>query len=205
MCVGLGTGPTAYWAIRRVGELVAGGAKISAVCTSVATEALCREAGVPVLGVLEQEMHVAIDGADEVAPDFSLIKGAGGALLREKAVALAAKTFVVVVDERKIVKQLGAVPVPVEVVPFTLPWVTRELGRSYPNAVVVLRGGAAKPYLTDNQNVILDCTFGAIEAPAALHAALRSIHGVVDTGLFVGLTSTVLVGGPGGLSELQRR
>jgi len=204
MCVGLGTGTTAYWAIHRVGELVAGGAKISAVCTSIATEALCREAGVPVVGLLEREMHVAIDGADEVAPDFALIKGAGGALLREKAVALAAKTFVVVVDERKIVKHLGGVPVPVEVVPFTLPWVTRELRRSYPHATVVLRGGTAKPYLTDNQNLILDCSFGAIDDPAGLDAALREIHGVVDTGLFIGLTSAVLVGSPNGLVELDR-
>ena len=90
MCVGLGTGTTAYWAIRRVGTMVKGGASIVAVCTSIATETLCREAGIPVVGLLERQMSVAIDGADEVAPDFSLIKGAGGALLREKAVALAA-------------------------------------------------------------------------------------------------------------------
>jgi ribose 5-phosphate isomerase A len=204
MCVGLGTGTTAYWAIQRVGTMVKGGAKISAVCTSIATEALCREAGIPVVGLLECEMSVAIDGADEVAPDFSLIKGAGGALLREKAVALAAKTFVVVVDERKIVKALGAVPVPIEVVPFTLPWVVREIGRAYPAAVVALRGGAAKPYETDNHNVLLDCRFGEIADPRKLDAALRDIHGVVDTGLFIGLASAVFVGGAAGLSELKR-
>jgi ribose 5-phosphate isomerase A len=204
MCVGLGTGTTAYWAIQRVGTMVKGGASISAVCTSLATETLCREAGIPVLGLLEREMSVAIDGADEVAPDFSLIKGAGGALLREKAVALAAQLFVVVVDERKIVPALGAVPVPVEVVPFTLPWVMREIARAYPNAEVALRGGAAKPYQTDNHNVILDCRFGTIADPRVLDAALRDIHGVVDTGLFVGLTSAVFVGGASGLKELQR-
>jgi ribose 5-phosphate isomerase A len=203
-CIGLGTGTTAYWAIQRVGTMVKNGASISAVCTSIGTEELCRKAGIPVLGLLEREMSVAIDGADEVAPDFSLIKGAGGALLREKAVALAAKTFVVVVDERKIVNVLGAVPVPVEVVPFTLPWVTREIGRAYPNAEIVLRGGAAKPYETDNHNVILDCRFGEIADPRGLDAALQSIHGVVDTGLFIGLTSAVFVGGAAGLSELKR-
>jgi ribose 5-phosphate isomerase A len=204
MCVGLGTGTTAYWAIQRVGAMVKGGASIVAVCTSIATEALCREAGIPVVGLLERQMSVAIDGADEVAPDFSLIKGAGGALLREKAVALAADTFVVVVDERKIVKALGAVPVPVEVVPFTLPWVTREIGRAYPSAEIVLRGVTEKPYETDNHNYILDCRFAAIVDPGALDGALRNVHGVVDTGLFVGLTSAVFVGGASGLTELKR-
>jgi ribose 5-phosphate isomerase A len=204
MCIGLGTGTTAYWAIQRVGAMVKNGASIGAVCTSIGTEELCRKAGIPVLGLLEREMSVAIDGADEVAPDFSLIKGAGGALLREKAVALAAKTFVVVVDERKIVSGLGAVPVPVEVVPFTLPWVAREIGRAYPNAAIELRGGAGKPYQTDNHNVILDCRFGEIADPRGLDAALQSIHGVVDTGLFIGLTSAVFVGGAAGSSELKR-
>jgi ribose 5-phosphate isomerase A len=204
MCVGLGTGTTAYWAIQRVGAMVKDGAKISAVCTSLATEALCRAAGIPVVGLLEREMSVAIDGADEVAPDFSLIKGAGGALLREKAVALAADTFVVVVDERKIVEALGAVPVPVEVVPFALPWVAREIARAYPAAAVALRGGAGKPYETDNHNVLLDCRFGRIDDPCGLDAALRNIHGVVDTGIFVGLTSAVFVGGAAGLTELKR-
>jgi ribose 5-phosphate isomerase A len=204
MCVGLGTGTTAYWAIQRVGTMVKDGASIVAVCTSIATETLCREAGIPVIGLLEREMSVAIDGADEVAPDFSLIKGAGGALLREKAVALAADVFVVVVDERKIVSALGAVPVPIEVVPFTLPWVMREIGRAYPSADVALRGGVEKPYETDNHNVLLDCRFGAIVDPHGLDAALRNIHGVVDTGLFVGLTSAVFVGGVAGLTELKR-
>jgi ribose 5-phosphate isomerase A len=203
MCVGLGTGTTAYWAIQRVGELVKAGADVAAVCTSIATEALCREAGVPVIGLLERPMHVAIDGADEVAPDFSLIKGAGGALLREKAVALAARTFVVVVDERKIVPQLGAVAVPLEVVPFTRAWVQKELDRIFPSASVDLRGGSAAPYATDNHNVILDCTFGEIPDPAELDATLRAIHGVVDTGIFVGLTSAVLVGGADGVYDLE--
>jgi ribose 5-phosphate isomerase A len=202
MCIGLGTGTTAYWAIQRVGELVKGGASIVAVGTSNSTEDLCRAAGIPVVGLLERVMHVAIDGADEVAPDFSLIKGAGGALLREKAVAIAAKTFVVVVDERKVVKRLGAVPVPVEVVPFTLPWVKAEVARIYPDAKVVVRGGEATPYLTDNHNVILDCTFGDIPAPRKIDRALRGVHGVVDTGIFVGLTSAVFVGGVGGVTEL---
>jgi ribose 5-phosphate isomerase A len=204
MCVGLGTGTTAYWAIQRVGAMVKAGASITAVCTSVATEALCRDAGVPVVGLLECEMAVAIDGADEVAPDFSLIKGAGGALLREKAVALAAETFVVVVDERKIVKRLGAVPLPVEIVPFTLPWVTREIARAYPEAGVALRGGAESPYVTDNHNLLLDCSFGKIGKPAKLDKALRKIHGVVDTGIFVGITSAVFVGTSGGFRELKR-
>jgi ribose 5-phosphate isomerase A len=204
MCIGLGTGTTAYWAIQHVGAMVAAGAKITAVCTSIATEGLCRAAGVPVVGLLEREMAVAIDGADEVAPDFSLIKGAGGALLREKAVALAAQTFVVVVDARKIVERLGAVPVPVEIVPFTLPWAQREIARAFPAVKLALRGGASAPYVTDNKNLILDCSFGEIARPSELDAALRAIHGVADTGIFVGLTSAVLIGETTGVRELAR-
>jgi ribose 5-phosphate isomerase A len=204
MCIGLGTGTTAYWAIQRVGALVKAGAAVSAVCTSVATESLCRAAGITVVPLLERDMAVAIDGADEVAPDFALIKGAGGALLREKAVALAANAFVVVVDERKIVDRLGAVPLPVEVVPFTLPWVSREIARRYPSAKIVLRDAAGKPYVTDNHNLLLDCTFGEIPHPAQLDSDLRLIHGVVDTGIFVGIASAVFVGGASGVRELAR-
>ena len=98
-----------------------------------------------------------------------------------------------------------AFPVPIEVVPFTLPWVTREIARAHPHAEIVLRGGAEKPYETDNHNVLLDCRFGSIADPRGLDAALRNIHGVVDTGLFVGLTSVVFVGGTADLTVREAR
>ncbi len=192
-CIGLGTGSTAKWAAARVGERIAAGEDIAAVATSLQTEALCAAARVPLLALGEREIDVAIDGADEVAPDWSLTKGGGGALFREKAVAIASGFFVVVVTPEKLVPLLGAFPTPVEVVPFAARIVTRTLSELFP-AVAVRRRGGATPFVSDNGNAILDCAFGPIDDPAGLDAHLRSIHGVVDTGLFVGLASAVLVG-----------
>ena len=203
-CVGLGTGSTARWAVERVGERVGRGEEIVAVATSVATELQCRELGIPLVALGEREIDVAIDGADEVAADWSLTKGAGGALFREKAVALAARTFVVIVTPEKLVEQLGAFTTPVEVVPFSVRMVERAIEPAFPDARVERRGGET-PYVTDNGNAILNCSFGLIDDPAALDATLRAIHGVVATGLFAStLTAAVLVGEPGGVRELTR-
>jgi ribose 5-phosphate isomerase A len=193
-CIGLGTGTTAYWAIERVGQRVASGERIEAVATSSETETLCQQWNIPLLPLLQRPMPVAIDGADEVAADWSLTKGGGGALVREKAVALSAQRFIVVVTESKMVAKLGAFPLPVEIVPFAAPYVTREIARKYPDLAVVRRGTDRAPYVTDNHNWILDCHFGNIENPAALDEALRTIHGVVATGLFYGIASDVIVG-----------
>jgi ribose 5-phosphate isomerase A len=203
MCVGLGTGTTAYYAILQVGTLVAAGASIVAVASSLATEALCRQAGLPLVGLLERPISVAIDGADEVAPDFALTKGGGGALFREKCIALAAEQFIVIVDESKLVERLGAFATPVEVVPFALEWVEREISAAFPNATI-RRRGAETPFVTDNGNAILDCGFGAIDDPAELEAELRAIHGVVDAGLFTNLADVVLVAQSGGVRDLRR-
>src|ERR1700684_409301 len=124
-CIGLGTGTTARWAVERVGERVARGEQIVAVPTSAATERQCRELGLPLAALGDCDIDVAIDGADEAAADGSLTKGGGGALFREKAVALAARRFVVIVTPEKVVERLGAFPTPVEVVPFALRTVTR--------------------------------------------------------------------------------
>jgi len=202
-CIGLGTGSTAFYAIERVGTLVAQGWNLSAVTTSVQTAQLCRERNIPVVGLCEgAPVAVAIDGADEVAPDFALTKGGGGALFREKAVALAAEKFVVVVDESKLVPHLGKFPLPVEVVPFTARYVEREIQRMCPQLTMRVRDG--KTFVTDNGNYILDCSFGRIDDPAGLDARLRAINGVVASGLFVGLTSHVLVGSATGVREIER-
>ena len=204
-CVGLGTGSTARWAVERVGERVARGEEIVAVATSAATEQQCRALGIPLVSFGERDIDVAIDGADEVAADWSLTKGAGGAHFREKAVALAARSFVVIVTPEKLVERLGAFPTPVEVVPFTLRSVTRAIEAAFPRARVVQRERDGAPYVTDNGNALLDCAFGSIDDPAALDAALRAIHGVVATGLFAAaLTADVLVGEPGGVVALPR-
>jgi ribose 5-phosphate isomerase A len=202
MCVGLGSGSTAFWAIERVGQRVAAGDDLVAVPTSATTEELCRARGIPLLELGERPIAVAIDGADEVAEDLSLTKGGGGALFREKAVAIAAKQFVVIVTPEKLVRRLGAFPTPVEVVPFTAHVVADAIAAGL--AAGVTRRGAAAGYLTDNGNVLFDCAFGEIDDPAHLDAYLRALHGVVATGLFVGLTDVVVVGSPGGVETRTR-
>jgi ribose 5-phosphate isomerase A len=200
-CIGLGTGTTARWAIERVGERVAAGERIVAVATSAGTEQLCRERRIPLVGLSEREMAVAIDGADEVAADLSLTKGGGGALFREKAVALVAERYVVIVTEEKLVAYLGAFPTPLEVVPFSADYVAREVARL--GASSVARRGGETPYVTDNGNWILDCRFGRIADPRTLGHRLGVIHGVVGVGIFVGFTDVVVVAGPEGIRTLE--
>jgi ribose 5-phosphate isomerase A len=151
----------------------------------------------------DRPIAVAIDGADEVAPDFALTKGGGGALFREKCLALAAEQFIVIVDETKLVERLGAFATPVEVVPFALGWVEAEIGQAFAQVTIRRRGGAT-PFVTDNGNAILDCGFGPIDDPAEREAELRAIHGVVDVGLFTNLTDAVLVAQAGGVRDLER-
>jgi ribose 5-phosphate isomerase A len=205
-CVGLGTGSTARWAVARVGERVAAGENIVAVPTSEATARQCRELGIPLIALGERAVDVAIDGADEVAADWSLTKGGGGAHLREKAVAMAARRFIVVVTPEKLVDKLGAFPTPVEVVPFTLAVVRQAIEAAYPGVTVRRRGGDDAPFVTDNGNAVLDCSFGAIAEPAALDASLRAIYGVIATGLFPSsLVSNVLAGYSGVVKSVERR
>lgn len=202
-CIGLGTGSTARYAVERAGERVREGLAIRAVATSHETERLCREFGVPLATFGDEAIDVAIDGADEISPDWSLVKGGGGALFREKAIALSARAFVVIVTRNKCVERLGAFPVPVEVVPFSTAYVAREI-EALGAAVVLRRGKEGRAFATDNGNAILDCAFGTIASPALLNRIVREIHGVVDTGLFVGLTSAVLVGNDdGSVDELR--
>ena len=198
-CIGLGTGSTTYYAVRRVGELVAQGLRVRAVATSLETERLCREAGIALATLGDEPIDVAIDGADEAAADRSLIKGGGGALFREKAVALAARTFVVIVTARKLVPQLGRFPLPIEVVPFSLLYVKAEIERLGIVSTIRQRAGAA--FVTDNGNAILDCACGPIAEPVALDRRLRDVHGVVATGLFTGLASRVLVANADGTTS----
>jgi ribose 5-phosphate isomerase A len=196
--IGLGTGTTAYWAIERVGQRIAAGDRISVVATSSETQELCRCLRIPLVDLLAAPIAVAIDGADEVAPDWSLTKGGGGALFREKIVALCAERYVVVVTDSKLVEALGAFPLPVEVVPFSMAYVQREIRRRCGDVPVVRREIEGRPFVTDNGNWIFDCDFARIDDPPGLDATLREIHGVVATGLFFNVASQVLVGGADG-------
>ena len=203
--VGLGTGRAAAAFVRALGDRVRGGLRVVGVPTSEATRALAQSLGIP-LAALEDvgELDLTVDGADEVDPRLDLVKGLGGALVREKIVAASSRRLVIVVGEEKIVERLGVrTPVPVEIVPF---------GRALSERRVRALGGEPKlraadgsPYRSDNGNQVLDCKFAGIDDPAALDAALRAIPGVVGTGLFVGMAERVLVERDGAVRTLERR
>ena len=202
--VGLGTGSTAYFAVVALGERVRAGLKIVGIPTSVKTGDLARQLGIPLTTLDETpQIDITLDGADEVDPRLNLIKGGGGALLREKVIATATKNMVVVVDSSKVVSVLGKFPLPIEVISFA-----RTVGE---NKIVSL-GASPKlrtktdgsPYLTDNGNQILDCSFGQIADPAVLALILSDTPGIVEHGLFIGLAKVALVGRGDAVEEIRR-
>jgi ribose 5-phosphate isomerase A len=206
MIVGLGTGSTAVHALRAIGRLLREGdlRNIVGIPTSEATARQARTLAIP-LGTLDEHpvIDLAIDGADEIDPDLNLIKGLGGALLREKIVAMASKCFMVVGDYRKQVSQLGTrAPVPVEVIPFARYPVTAYLKSL--GARVVTRKEDGERFRSDEGNIILDCHFDGIKDPEQLAHAIRSQPGIVEHGLFLGIASTAIVATPTGIQELQR-
>jgi ribose 5-phosphate isomerase A len=195
MVVGLGTGSTATFAIDALAERVRQGLRIVGIPTSEHSAAQARAASIP-LTTLEDHHRIAltIDGADEIARgSLDLIKGLGGALLREKIVAAASDRLVIVADAGKVVDRLGTgTPVPVEVVPFGWQTTAERLARLGADPVL-RRDGAGQPFRTDGGNLILDCGFGLIADPHALETALSGVIGVVETGLFVGIAEMALV------------
>lgn len=202
MAVGLGTGTTATLFIRELGERVRRGLKIRCVASSDASHKLGLQLGMDVVTLAElPELDVYIDGADEVGPGLALIKGGGGALLREKIVASAAKEFIVVVDSTKIVERLGRFPLPVEVVKMALPVVEPRLAALGLHPKLRPAKNGSGPYLTDEGNYILDCACGRIEEPEEVAAEIRSVVGVVEHGLFLGMATLALVAGEDGVTE----
>ncbi|MGN6278315.1 MAG: ribose-5-phosphate isomerase RpiA [Sphingomonas sp.] len=183
MLVGLGSGSTAAFAIAAIGAKVREGLTIDAVATSVASAKLAIQHGIDLLDFEDvAAVDLVIDGADEIDAYLRAIKGAGGAMLREKIVASAAKRMVVVADGSKRVKQLGKAPVPVEVLPFARAFVEGELRRL--GGAPVLRRRGRDPYLTDQDNLVFDCAFGLLDAPEELAVALAAIPGLLGHGLF---------------------
>jgi len=202
--VGLVTGSTAYFAVVALGERVKAGLKIVGIPTSIATADLAKKAGVPLTTLDEHpEIDITIDGADEIDPHLNLIKGGGGALLREKVVASASKKMVVVGDSSKLVPVLGKFPLPVEVISFARAVVEKKIA-SLGASVKWRTRAEGSPYLTDNGNPILDCSFGKIEDPAGLARILSDTPGVVEHGLFIGLASVALVGRRNSVEEIRR-
>lgn len=199
MVVGLGTGSTVYFTIERLSERVHDGLAIAGIPTSFQTALRAKKAQIPLTTLDDNPVvDIAIDGADEVDVKLRLIKGRGAAHLREKCVATAAKHFVVVVDDQKMVKVLGAVPVPVEVLPFAVMPVLEQIRRLGCNPVIREAVKKDGPVITDNGNFIVDCKFRDIKNPEKLEAALAAIPGVIESGLFCGFVkkTTVVVGGP---------
>ncbi|WP_455479868.1 ribose-5-phosphate isomerase RpiA [Bartonella sp. B23] len=198
MRLGIGTGSTANEFIRLLGERVADGLRVTGVTTSLHSEQLCRKFGVPTT-TLEQmpELDLDIDGADEIGPEMTLIKGGGGALLREKIVATASRTMLVIADETKIVKTLGTFALPIEVNLFGMNATRRAIEKAADDlglsGEITLRMDGDNPFKTDGGHFILDAYFGRILQPKSLSEALLAIPGVIEHGLFLGLASRAVV------------
>jgi ribose 5-phosphate isomerase A len=194
MTIGLGTGSTAYWAIEKIGEKVNKDKwKVKAIATSIRSEEQARSLGIPIIDFSAvKSIDVTIDGADEVNDKLQLIKGGGGALLREKIVATNSRQMIVVADESKWVKTLGKFPLPVEVIHFGWERVFEKL--QLLGCDPKRRMNGTEPYLTDNGNYILDCAFEEIIDPPAIHDSINAITGVVDNGLFIHIATKLVLG-----------
>lgn len=203
--VGLGTGSTAYFAVVAIGERVKSGLKITGIPTSDATASLARSLGIPLTTLDEHPViDITIDGADEIDPQLRLIKGGGGAMLREKIIASASKKMVVIADSSKIVRTLGKFPLPVEIIPFARVVLEKKIAAL--GATTKLRTKPdGTPFITDEGHHILDCNFGKISDPPALARALNDLPGVVEHGLFIGLAKGVLVGRGTKVEELREK
>ena len=210
MRLGLGTGSTARHFVELLGEKVRAGLDVVGVPTSDATEADAQRAGVP-LTTLEQtpRLDLTVDGADEIGPGLALIKGGGGALLREKIVAATSAHMIVIADESKVVPVLGAFPLPIEIVPFGMAATVIAIGQalerlSLPVALKPRLGADGHAFVTDGGHRIVDAALGRIADPDQLADALVAIPGVVEHGLFLRLAGTAIVAGPSGIRVIER-
>ena len=210
MRLGLGTGSTAAHFVDLLAGRVRGGLDVIAVPTSEATRAQAARLGVPLTTLDEApELDLTVDGADEIAPDLSLIKGGGGALLREKIVAAASARMVVIADHTKWVATLGRFPLPIEVVPFGLAATRRAveaaaLAAGAPGPAPLRRGNDGHAFVTDGGHFILDAALERIVRPDVLAKRLAAIPGVVEHGLFIGLAQVAVIAGPDGMRVVER-
>jgi ribose 5-phosphate isomerase A len=210
MRLGLGTGSTAARFVDALGDRVKAGLKVVCVPTSEATRVQAERLRIPLTTLDETpELDLTVDGADEIDQELRLIKGGGGALLREKIVATASNRMVVIADESKVVPTLGAFPLPVEVVRFgllaTMNAIEAISAEAGCRGTVTLRPGKGEaPFVTDQGNLVVDCAFGTIPEPEVLAFALKRVPGVVEHGLFLGLADLAIVAGSGGVKALRR-
>ncbi|WP_343043353.1 ribose-5-phosphate isomerase RpiA [Texcoconibacillus texcoconensis] len=203
MTIGLGSGSTVYWMMKKLGALVSTGLNVRGVPSSLRTEKWAKEFGIPLVYFSEvSRLDVSIDGADEVDRNFNLVKGGGGSLLREKLVNDAADKRIIVVDDSKRVQQLGAFPVPVEVVQFGWENTAKKLVSI--GCEPALRFVDGERFVSNNGNYILDCQFSNISDPFTLHEQIKRTLGVVETGLFLNMTETIIVGEEEGMTILKK-
>jgi ribose 5-phosphate isomerase A len=204
MIVGLGTGSTASHFIRELGVRVQQGLRVQGIPTSEASRKLAVEVGVPLTTLSDHPViDVTVDGADEVSDSLDLIKGLGGALVREKVVAHASKVVIIVVDESKLTGRLGRnAPVPIEVIPFAVDVVRRQLALWGGEPRIREKEGRA--FISDNGNLILDWWHGLIDQPWALEKQIKGVTGVVDSGIFANVASSVIAATSSGIRKLQR-
>lgn len=210
MRLGLGTGSTAKYFVELIGERVRGGLDVVAVPTSEATLADAKRCGITLTTLDDTpQLDLTVDGADEIAPDLSLIKGGGGALLREKIVAAASRRMIVIADESKYVGALGRFPLPIEVVPFGVAAIQRSIEAAIKRvqkagSLAIRQAKAGHPFVTDGGHWIIDAELGRIDDPAALAHALAAVPGVVEHGLFIGLADTAIIGGSAGVKIVKK-
>ncbi|PFD98384.1 ribose-5-phosphate isomerase RpiA [Bacillus cereus] len=202
MKIGLGTGSTVYWTIQKLGQLVNEGLSIQAVPTSIETQKLAEQLSIPLISLNDVDyLDLTIDGADEINPDLQLIKGGGGALLREKIVAVSSQKLIIVADESKLVTNLGIFPLPIEIVPFAWEQTAKRI-QSF-GCQTILRIQNNKPFKTDNGNMILDCIFpNQIANPLETHQQLKMITGVIETGLFINMVDKTIIATEKGIKVL---
>ena len=194
MLIGLGTGTTVYWLLKELGKRKQNGLDFTAVCTSNQTQSILADEGINYVSINDIDiLELTIDGADETDINGNLIKGGGGALLQEKIVAAASKQLIIIVDEKKDVETLGAFPLPVEVITFGWKQVQQKIEAVY-NIKAVLRKKDDSVFVTDHKHYILDCWFNVIHDPQKLNENLHLITGVVETGLFINMATTIITG-----------
>jgi ribose 5-phosphate isomerase A len=210
MRLGLGTGSTAKYFVELIGERVREGLDVVAVPTSEATLADAKRCGITLTTLDDTpQLDLTVDGADEIAPDLSLLKGGGGALLREKIVAAASERMIVIADESKYVGTLGRFPLPIEVVPFGVVAIQRSIEAAIKRvqkagSLAIRQAKSGHPFVTDGGHWIIDAELGRIDDPAALAHALAAVPGVVEHGLFIGLADTAIIGGPTGVKVVEK-
>ena len=192
--IGLGTGTTVFYLLKELGKRKQQGLHFTAVCTSNQTQKILEEENINYVSINEvDKLQLTIDGADEADAEGNLIKGGGGALLQEKIVAAASDQLIIIIDENKNVKTLGKFPLPVEVITFGWKQVQRKIESTY-NIKTALRKKDNTVFITDHQHYILDCWFDIIKNPATLNMELHLIPGVVETGLFIKMATTIIIG-----------